>query len=172
MGFFKKLARGVRKTVGKKLLTKALRIGAGIVTGGQSEVALRGVSKVRSLAKSLGVRTGRRGRLSKSESVTVAKLAGMAPPQLKTTPSAETMPGGAPLSRSVQSQWDAGFNPVYGGKAPRSYTGLRQRAAKTARKAPSGRRKPPKGGKDLKALSASWKAAGKPGRWIDWVKSH
>lgn len=26
------------------------------------------------------------------------------------------------------------------------------------------------GGLDLKALSVSWRKAGKPGRWIDWVK--
>lgn len=42
-----------------------------------------------------------------------------------------------------------------------------------APKAPKAKttRKPPKGGLDLKALSASWKAAGKPGTWIGWVKS-
>jgi len=40
------------------------------------------------------------------------------------------------------------------------------------KRAGGSKRKPPTGGLDLKALSVSWKAAGKPGRWIDWVKSH
>lgn len=33
------------------------------------------------------------------------------------------------------------------------------------------KRTAPKGGLDLKKLSRSWRAAGKPGRWIDWVKA-
>lgn len=34
------------------------------------------------------------------------------------------------------------------------------------------RRKPPSGGLDLKALSASWKAAGKPGTWQGWIAAN
>lgn len=34
------------------------------------------------------------------------------------------------------------------------------------------RRKPPTGGLDLKALSASWKAAGKPGTWQGWIAAN
>lgn len=70
---------------------------------------------------------------------------------------AATMPGGAPLR----------------GVAVRKPAARRKAAAKPkAPKAPGSKRKAPKGGKDLKALSVSWKAAGKPGKWLDWVKSH
>lgn len=49
------------------------------------------------------------------------------------------------------------------GKRPR-------KPAAASKPAKAGKRGPPKGGLDLKALSKSWRAAGKPGRWIDWVK--
>lgn len=42
-----------------------------------------------------------------------------------------------------------------------------KKKAKTAKK-----RKPPSGGLDLKAISRAWHAAGKPGTWIGFVKSH
>lgn len=54
----------------------------------------------------------------------------------------------------------------YPGKA----IGKRPRKPQAARSAPKPRRRLPTGGLDLKALSKSWRAAGKPGRWIDWVK--
>jgi hypothetical protein len=34
------------------------------------------------------------------------------------------------------------------------------------------RRKPPTGGLDLKALSVSWRAAGKPGTWQGWIAAN
>lgn len=52
---------------------------------------------------------------------------------------------------------------------------LRRRRSRKRRKATSSgtsKRKPPTGGLDLKALSASWKAAGKPGSWQEWIATH
>lgn len=46
---------------------------------------------------------------------------------------------------------------------------------KAHKKAPAPRRhkrKPPAGGLDLKAIAAKWRAAGKPGTWIGFVKKH
>jgi hypothetical protein len=42
------------------------------------------------------------------------------------------------------------------------------------RKTPTakGKRSPPKGGLDLKAMSARWNAAGKPGTWLGWIKTN
>lgn len=34
------------------------------------------------------------------------------------------------------------------------------------------KRLPPKGGLDLKAMAAQWRAAGKPGTWAGWIKSN
>jgi hypothetical protein len=47
------------------------------------------------------------------------------------------------------------------------------RRKKAKRKAPSGaKRKAPTGGLNLKALSASWKKAGKPGTWQGWIRDN
>ena len=35
-----------------------------------------------------------------------------------------------------------------------------------------GKRTAPKGGLDLKGMAREWRAAGKPGSWRDWIKSH
>jgi len=42
------------------------------------------------------------------------------------------------------------------------------------RKAPTGKgkRTPPKGGLDLKAMALQWRAAGKPGTWLGWIKAN
>lgn len=41
-----------------------------------------------------------------------------------------------------------------------------------AKRAPGKGRTPPKGGLDLKRMAAQWRAAGKPGTWIGWIKSN
>lgn len=155
MGFFKKLGRGLRKTVGKKLLSKIGRVGLGIATGGLSEKAI-GVAKT--------IRGQLRGRRTKGEDAVMARLSAMSTPKLQTTASATRMPGGAPLVKSAR----AGV-PGFGRRVARR---VKRTRAAARQNAPRSKRKPPTGGKDLKALSVSWKAAGKPGRWIDWVKSH
>jgi hypothetical protein len=87
-----------------------------------------------------------------------------------TKPPAQTMPGGAPIKKLVaRSRKLARLK-----RPPKAMKVTKPKKAKAAKASGSGVRRsgPPKGGKDLKALSASWNAAGKPGRWIDWVKSH
>jgi len=49
---------------------------------------------------------------------------------------------------------------------------VRDRAAARAAPAAPRRRRPPTGGLDLKALSASWKKAGKPGTWQAWISAN
>jgi len=45
-------------------------------------------------------------------------------------------------------------------------------ARRMAKRATGKGRRPPTGGLDLKALSASWRAAGKPGTWQGWIKAN
>lgn len=47
-----------------------------------------------------------------------------------------------------------------------------KRTRKPAKARTGARRRPPTGGLDLKALSASWKAAGKPGTWQGWIAAN
>lgn len=51
-------------------------------------------------------------------------------------------------------------------------TGPPPRRKRKPPKALRPRRKPPSGGLDLRALSASWKAAGKPGTWQGWIAAN
>lgn len=44
-----------------------------------------------------------------------------------------------------------------------------QEARTVARK---GKRLPPAGGLDLRAMAAQWRAAGKPGSWREWIRSN
>lgn len=62
-------------------------------------------------------------------------------------------------------------------------TGVKKKAApkrkkaaapkvKTAKVKKVSNRKPPKGGLNLKAMSAKWRAAGSPGTWQGWIKAN
>jgi hypothetical protein len=157
------LSSAIRKN--KKGLKKTLKIGARVVLAGVT----RGKSeKVISQAKSIGaaVKTyrGLTKRHNKSENAALAKAMSVQRPTvvpIKAMP-ATTMPGGAPLKGVRAAKRTRAAKPAAAAKAPK-----RPRKARSG-----GKRPPPKGGKDFKALSASWKAAGKPGTWLGWVKSH
>lgn len=66
---------------------------------------------------------------------------------------------------------------------PRRRRRTTKRAKKSAARSPARRsprrrastgtrRRPPPGGMDLKAMSAAWRAAGKPTSWQDWIKNN
>lgn len=138
-------------------LGTAAKIGAAAATGGLPALgAAVAVSKLKSAAAA-GIKKAVKSKadrfLHKRTVILTPTISNGA-----TKPAAVTMPGGAPIARGV--------------KASKRRKAAASAKPKRARKASGGGRKPPKGGKDLKALSASWKAAGKPGRWIDWVKTH
>lgn len=48
----------------------------------------------------------------------------------------------------------------------------RYKAKKKAKRTSTTKRAAPTGGLDLKKISAKWKAAGKPGKWLDFVKAN
>lgn len=55
-------------------------------------------------------------------------------------------------------------------KLARSVAGVRKSIRKAKVRTGKGRT-PPRGGLDLKAMAAQWRAAGKPGTWLGWIKS-
>jgi hypothetical protein len=160
----KKFLKKARKTLGIPAITlgNVAKVGAAAATGGLGGAALAlGGAALKSKLKNAAVGGIKQVVRSKAQKALVSRIKVSAPsivPISSATakPRAITMPGGAPLAGSTARP-------------------KRRVAAKPKAKAPkrsSGGRKPPKGGKDFKSLSASWKAAGKPGKWIDWVKSH
>lgn len=164
---FKRAFKKFRKAVGLPAVTlgNVAKVGAAVGTGGiGAGLGVLGTAAIKSKLRSAGAAAAKRGLgvlRTKAEKALARKTHAMKP-NVTVSPAATTMPGGAPLAKLPSAA--APRRRRKGAAAPRS--------AKAPRKAAGGGRKPPKGGKDLKALSASWKAAGKPGRWIDWVKAH
>lgn len=166
MSFFRKLGKGLKKLAKSKLV----RAGIGTAIGGPVGGLLAGKvgQKVLSTAKTIG--RAARGRVIKPldqvrlipqvEAVRMATSPRIRPPR------AEVMrelrrPGRRP-SRSPTNSSAASKN------------GAKRRASTSSRAASpaKAKRRPPPGGKDFKALSASWRQAGKPGTWLEWVKTH
>ena len=164
---FKKAFKKFRKALHIPAVTlgNVAKVGAVAATGGIGGLA---GAVAASKLKSAAIGGIKQALKAKAQRVVVARLKRTAPVPVLAQPKvvdikASTMPGGAPL-RGVST----------GPKRRRKAAAIAapKRAPKAPRKASGSGRKPPKGGKDLKALSASWNAAGKPGKWIDWVKSH
>lgn len=146
------LSKVIKKV--KKPLLGAARVALSGATGGLSE-------KVITVGKAIG----------KAKKVSKATKALDAMPRLQLAENkyyvpaptegvgvqATAMPGGASLRK----------------KAPkRRKTTAKAKKPKATKKASGSKRKPPSGGLNLKALSASWKAAGKPGTWQQWIKAN
>ena len=162
----KKLFKKARKALGIPALTlgNAAKLGAAAATGGLGAGALAlGTGVLKSKLKSAAVSGVKQIVKTKAAKAQLRKAAVLQTPGIVAAsarkPAAIARPGGAPL-KAASLTARARVKPI--------------KAKKTAKvkKASGAKRAPPKGGKDLKALSASWKAAGKPGKWLDWVKSH
>lgn len=154
----RKFLKKARKTLGLPAITvgNVAKIAAATAIGGPGAGVL---TAVKSKLKSAAIGGIKQVLRTKAQKAHVQRIATLSPPKVVDI-RATTMPGGAPL-RGVRV------------KATRRKAAAKAAAPrKAARKGSGGGRKPPKGGKDLKALSVSWKAAGKPGRWLDWVKTH
>lgn len=158
MSWLSKGIKKARKALHLPALTigNAAKIGAAISTGGLGAGALAlGARAIGSKLRSAGVGGIKQIVRSKAEKALHDKVAELLPHVVapNTASPAITMPGGAPLRAAVQ-------------RAVR-------RASSTSRSPRKAtKRRAPTGGLDLRALSASWKAAGKPGTWMDWIRSH
>jgi len=140
----KKAAKGIGKAH-QPFLRGALNVATGGLSG-----------KAESVLKSFGV--GKRGRPLKSEQGEMVKVAAMPTPGFpQRAPAApiglvERVQVRRPISRVIEQP--------------------SKRPATARSSAGKGNRMPPKGGLDLKAIAAKWRKAGKPGRWIDFVKAN
>lgn len=157
------LSRGI-KSARKALHLPAITLGnvakgaAALSTGGLGAGAIAlGAQAIRSKLKSAGIGAIKQVIKSKAEKALHDRTATLLPPVVapNTASPAVARPGGAPLRAAVARA-------AAGAAAPRR---RRRRAAAGGRRAPTG-------GLDLRALSAAWKAAGKPGTWMDWIRSH
>lgn len=163
---FKKAFKKARKALGLPAVTlgNAAKVGAAIATGGVGAgAAALGAAALKSKLKSAAVGGAKQMVHSKAAKALAHKVVKLAP-RVAASAKAATMPGGAPLAKAAKRAAK---------RVARAATKkATKRARKAAAKATGKKRQAPKGGKDFKALSASWKAAGKPGTWLAWVKSH
>jgi hypothetical protein len=165
----KRFIKKARKAIGLPAITlgNAAKIGAGLATGGIAGGLAVGVLK--SKLKSAAVGGIKQVVRSKAQKAQLKRAMVLAPPTVVGIAASQTMPGGAPLRGVRVTTPRSKPKAATGGKKRKSPA--KRRAAAT--KAPSAKKRtPPKGGLDLKALSASWKAAGKPGTWQGWISSH
>lgn len=145
MGFFGTIA---------KLAGKVVKAGASVVTHGASDnllQALKGGGGVKAAVKA-----------AKTSTLNAQQLAQIT----KLTPT---------VKGSAATKVQAALKPV--AKVPKAKTKKakatpKPKKAKAAKVKKASTRKPPKGGLDLAAISRAWKAAGKPGTWLGYIKAN
>lgn len=164
MGFGKFIKKHV-----KKLAVGAGRAALASITGGGSEVALKAGKVMGGAAKTISRQKAakRLGKATARDRMQEKKISGSS----VANQSAVAMPGGAKIKDMRRST----------APSRRKKAAPKPKKAKKAPKMPrpkkpitttSGKRIPPKGGLDLAAMSKAWAAAGKPGKWIDWIKKN
>jgi len=142
--------------VGGKVLKKA----ASVATRGASDHVLKAVKSL-GTAKSL-LKPG------KGTTIGMQAIANRIVPQVRITPTLRDAAAGA-ASLGTRARGT-------GTTRRRARTAAsRTRAAKKKKKAATTRsstgRRAPRGGLDLRAMSAAWRSAGRPGTWQDWVRN-
>lgn len=165
MGGLKKLFKKARKALKLPPITAANvgRVAAAVVTRGKSEKVVQSLKGVGDAVKA--IKGAPAPRKTKSIAAVAAKVAKLQPKIVGISKvQATAMPGGAPIKAKTTRRRRSTE-----GKADKiNYQ--KPKKAKAAK--PKAARKAPKGGLDLKGLSASWKAAGKPGTWAGWIKKN
>lgn len=177
MGFLSGLGRLAKRLAKNKIVSGAVLGLANVATGGVS-------GKVVSAAKSIGAKVKGNRLLkeqSKSVAAAIAKLDALPKLAVRVTPGAHTLPGvpsDAELRRSPAPPRGKAKGRTKTSKLPRNPDFDREHKKAKAAKRKAGtpnekrvksKRKAPTGGLDMKALSKSWRAAGKPGTWREWL---
>lgn len=177
------LSKGIKKAR-KALHLPAITLGnvakvaVPLATGGLGipAVAALGAAAVKSKLRNAAIGGVKQVLKSKAEKAVVSKVKQLLPKVAapNTNSPAVAMPGGAPISAAARarSALPRRTRRRSSGRASKLTRAPRSAAAARAAARAGSRRKAPTGGKDFKALSVSWRAAGKPGTWLAWVKSH
>lgn len=177
------LSKAIKRN--KKHITKLVQKGASVATGGLSDKAIAIAKSGAKLVK--GAKAKRTlDRIPKPQLDAIRLKSKVPTAATRIDNTAVAMPGGARIAgaaapwlgkgkRRTAKQIEAAEAKAYGLTVQRPKSSKVPKATKAkAKKAPKvkAKRSPPKGGIDLKALSAAWKAQGKPGKWIDFVKAN
>lgn len=144
--------------IGGKVLKKA----ASVATHGASDHVLKA-------AKSLGQAKALL-KPGKGTAIGMQALANRVVPQVRITPTLQMASAG----NASPGQYSGGSTqaPRRRGRRKKASTSRATRTpARTISAAKGRKRAAPRGGLNLRAMSTSWKAAGKPGTWREWVSN-
>lgn len=164
----KKLTRGIGKLV-KPIAIQAIKA---TPVGG---AAMRALTALKATGVNLRAATKKVQPLSVRASIEKVKLSpkrtleapgplGLVKPRATTRRRKK-----APMSTDMDIVRATGIDPVTGQRVGKP---RKRRKKVTTNGAAKPKRKPPGGGLDLKAMAAAWRAAGKPGTWISWIKAN
>lgn len=138
------------KFVGKAL-GKVAKAGLSVATAGVSD-------KVISVAKTIGLSLKKAKKQAPQSQTAIIEKIGQVSPKVRVTEVQDVMartPIG--IRRRTTTKRKATR-----AKAPRATSSPKPRSTRAA----------PKGGLDLKRIAAMWRDAGKPGKWIDFIKAN
>lgn len=137
----------------KKAAGKVLKAGLGQLTGGISDKAFSAIKQA-GLQKEAQKQAAAQMETLKTQ-VQMVKLA---PTMAPISTSAAMVPIRKAVGTRTRKK-----------KAPKKRK--TSRVARVPTRAPS-KRRAPRGGLQLRAMAAEWRAAGKPGTWLGWIKSN
>lgn len=145
MGFFGTIA---------KLAGKVVKTGASVLTHGTSDLLLKqlkGTGQVKQAQKAVAAKQMTAQQLAAATAVQ---------PSVKVPAAQKVQAALRPLASAAK------------GTPQKKASTRKAKAPKAAKVKKVSSRKPPKGGLDLAAISRAWKAAGKPGTWIGYIKAN
>jgi len=143
--------------------------GIGKVAKAGLSVATHGVSdKVLSVAKTLGIGTKKAKVVRPQALMAQVEKIGQMKPSARITSYTDISDAPIIIRRKKPAARRA-TRPTRARSAPRTPV---SRASARARVSTGAKRSAPKGGLDLKRISAMWASAGKPGKWIDFIKAN
>lgn len=139
----------------KKGLGKVVKLGLGQLTGGLSDKALQAMQ-----ASNQAKTAAKQAQAQMETMQRMAQMVKLAPTMAPISTNQAMMPlrkaaSGSGGARKVTKRKKA---------APR-------KAARVPTRTPS-KRRAPRGGLQLRAMAAEWRAAGKPGTWQGWIKTN
>jgi len=151
----------------KKLFRKAVKLGGKIAkpilaATPAGQIALRAQQTLKSLGGN--IKAARMGKIQPlSVRSSVEKIVATGPKkQIRSIPRVISLEANFPGSTTGRKRYGVVRRSSKRSKMPQK----RKTAPGTSK------RVPPKGGLDLKAMAAQWRAAGKPGTWLGWIKAN
>lgn len=138
---------------------KVLKAGASVVTHGLSDKVLSVLKGSGKPTKNIAPTIGAQAIVHKVRQASSTK-----------TPPTAVLKKATKMGRSAATKIDKLIS--YSPKMSQTETRAKKKSKKTSAPKSKGTRKAPSGGLDLKKIAQMWRAEGKPGTWLNYIKAH